>query len=221
MSYISIFDIVGPSMIGPSSSHTAGAVRLGLFARKIYGNEPKKVKFTLYNSFAQTGKGHGTDKGLVGGILGLNVEDEKIKNAFELAAESGLEFEFKKEVDHARHPNSVDIEFLDNQMLVSGNSLGAAKVSIVSIDGYKVDLRGDYPSLILVYKDQPGMISKVTKYIQNVNVNIATLDCARKERGREAFMSICLDSVLPVVAVEQIKQISSVYYLRSIDVLEK
>lgn len=220
MAYISLFDIAGPSMIGPSSSHTAGAVRLGLFARKIYGKQPLNVKFTLYNSFAKTGKGHGTDKGLIGGILGFSVDDERIKNAIIYAENQGVKVEFNHEFDSSKHPNSVDIE-LDNQMFITGASLGAAKISIMAIDGFKVDLRGDYPTLILVYKDQPGMIWKVTKYIQDANVNIATLDCARKARGQEAFMSICLDSILPDEAISQIKTISSVYYLRNIDVLEK
>lgn len=220
MAYISLFDIAGPTMIGPSSSHTAGAVRLGLFARKIYGKNPKKVKFTLYNSFAQTGKGHGTDKGLIGGVLGFSVEDDRIKDAFSCAESSGIDVDFAYEIDPSKHPNEVDITF-DEQMYVTGASLGAAKISITSIDGFKVDIRGDYPTLILIYKDQPGMIWKVTKFIQDTNINIATLDCARHGRGQEAFMSICLDSVLPEETLNKIKEISSIYYLRNIDILEK
>ena len=220
MKYISIFDIVGPTMIGPSSSHTAGAVRLGLLARKIYGEKPESIKFTIYNSFAKTGKGHGTDKGLVGGILGFNVDDSRIKNAYEYAQEINIEFNRANNAN--RHPNAVDIEFSGNTpMLISGNSLGAGEIQITGVNSYKVDLRGDFPTLLLIYKDQPGMIWKVTKIIQEKNINIASLNCERVEKGEEAFMSICLDSLLPAEAIDKISEISEIYLVRNFDALEK
>ena len=222
MKYISIFDIVGPAMIGPSSSHTAGAVRLGLLAKKIYREKPESIRFTLYNSFAKTGKGHGTDKGLIGGVLGFDVEDPRIRNAYEYAQEQGINIEFKTANDPNRHPNAVDIEFSnDTTMIISGNSLGAGEIQITGVNGYKVDIRGDFPTLLLIYKDQPGMIWKVTKIIQEENINIATLNCERVEKGEEAFMSICLDSVLSQQAIDKIKEISEVYLVRNFDALKR
>ena len=129
MRYISIFDIIGPIMIGPSSSHTAGAIRMGLFARKIFGKNPEKVLFRLYNSFAKTGLGHGTDKGLLGGVLGFNVDDSKIKSSFDYAREQGVEYSFEYLTRDERHPNSVDIIFKDKDgsilMEISGKSVAA------------------------------------------------------------------------------------------------
>ena len=222
MKYISIFDIVGPAMIGPSSSHTAGAVRLGLLASKIYKKKPNWVKFTLYNSFAKTGIGHGTDKGLVGGILGLHVDDPAIKDAFKLAKNEKINLEFTTAIDNDRHPNAVDIKFYnESSMLISGNSLGAGEVQISNINNFKVDLRGDFPTLLLIYKDQPGMIWKVTKYIQDANINIASLKCERNEKGREASMTICLDSILDDELLKKIELIAGMYTVRNIDVLQK
>ena len=151
MKYISIFDIVGPIMVGPSSSHTAGAVRLGYLARKVYAEKPDCVKFTLYNSFAKTGKGHGTDQGLLGGILGFDVDNTRIRDAKKIAEEQGIKFEFGIAEDIGRHPNSVDILFLGNdRMKICGNSLGAGVIQIIEINGFKVDLRGDLPTLLLI-----------------------------------------------------------------------
>ena len=222
MKYISVFDIVGPSMVGPSSSHTAGAVRLGLLARELYGKKPNWVKFTLYNSFAKTGKGHGTDKGLVAGILGFNVNDPRIKDAFKYAEENGIRVEFSAMEDSDRHPNSVDFKLYNNtSMTVSGNSLGAGEIQISSINGFNVDLRGDFPTLLLIYKDQPGMIWRVSKFIQDAHINIATLSCERKEKGQEASMSICLDSILPDNIIKKIEDIPGMYTVRNIDMIEK
>lgn len=222
MKYISIFDIIGPSMIGPSSSHTAGAVRLGLLASKIYGKKPSKVKFTLYNSFAKTGKGHGTDKGLIGGILGFTVEDPDIRNAYSFAEKNNIIIEFLSKDDSSRHPNAVDIEFSgDEKLIVSGNSIGGGEIEITSIDDYKTSLRGDYATLILVHKDQPGMISKITGIIQQAGINIAALNCERKERGEEALMSIFLDSSLPPDLLNEIEKLSGIYAVKSFDALKR
>ena len=187
MKYISILDIIGPTMIGPSSSHTAGAIRLALLARNIYGKKPGWVKFTLYNSFAKTGKGHGTDKALIAGILGFKVDDPKIKNSYEFAKQESILIEFETKNDPDRHPNSVDFTFYnETNMFVSGKSLGAGEVEIDNIKGFKANIRGDLPTLFIIHKDKPGMLSKVTEFLQEANVNIATLHCERNEKGKEA-----------------------------------
>ena len=153
-----LFDIIGPVIIGPSSSHTAGAVRIGYLAGKIFGEIPKKVRFKLYNSFATTGKGHGTDKGLLAGVLGMDVDNESIKKAFNYAKKLNVDYSFEHAQDNNRHPNSVDI-FLEGsyKMEISGNSVGAGEVCITNIDGYRFNINGDYNTLILLYKDKPGM----------------------------------------------------------------
>lgn len=220
MANSSIFDIITPIMVGPSSSHTAGAVRIGLLAGKIYGsNRPKKVHFKLYNSFAKTGKGHGTDKGLLSGVLGFNVDDVRIKNALKIAKDLGVEYSFEYTEDFNRHPNSVDITFSGEEYIkVSGDSLGGAEVVITNINGYQVNLRGDYHTLLLIYKDKPGMIYRVTTLIQDFDINIASMTCDREAKGHNASMSICLDSPLTEDIINSIKTISEIYLIRNIEV---
>lgn len=213
-----ILDILGPIMVGPSSSHTAGALRLGLMARKIFGSTPKKVVFNLYNSFAKTGKGHGTQFALLAGLLGYNVDSVEIKKSFDLAKEAGLEFQFNYIDDYNRHPNSVDFDMISNglNLTVKGCSVGAGEILIEEIDGFSFNLRGDYNSLLLMYKDTPGMIYKVTNLIQSYGINIASMNCDRQAKGKGASMGICLDSKLPDEAYLKLKEIEDVYLIRLI-----
>ena len=214
----SIMDIISPIMVGPSSSHTAGAVRLGLMARNVYDAPIKKITFRLYNSYAQTGKGHGTDKGLLAGILGLRVDDTRIKNIFEsnLAREIDYKFEYKE--DFNRHPNAVDFLFDGNlSMQVSGDSIGAGEIVITKIDNFSVNLTGKYNTLLLVYKDVPGMISRVTK---RIDVNISSLQCDRYAKGDDASMCICLDGEVDKSLIETLKAFDDVYMVRYIRKLE-
>ena len=216
-----LFDVIGPVMIGPSSSHTAGAVRLGLLAGKIYGKTPENVKFVLYNSFAKTGKGHGTDKGLLGGVLGFNVDDERIKNACEIARERGIAYEFEFREYNNRHPNSVEIIFENpDRMTLCGSSLGAGEVVINKINGYSFDIKGDFPTLVLIYRDKPGMVYRVSALIQGQDVNIATLHCDRSAKGEEASMGICLDSPLPDYVIRELQKIDEMYLIRNIEALD-
>lgn len=217
-----LFDVIGPIIIGPSSSHTAGAVRLGFLAGKIYGETPQKIKFKLYNSFAKTGKGHGTDKGLLGGVLGFDVDDERIKSAFEIAKRQNINVEFEYLEDYNRHPNSVDI-ILDgkNKMQISGNSVGAGEVCITKINGYKFSIDGNFNTLIIIYKDKPGMIYRVTELLQKQNLNIATMHCDRNAKGAEASMGICLDDKITKEIVDKLKKIDEVYLIRNLEVLKK
>ena len=217
-----LFDVIGPIIIGPSSSHTAGAVRIGYLAGKIFGEKPKKIKFKLYNSFAKTGKGHGTDKGLLGGVLGLDVDDERIKKAFNYAKKQNVEYQFEYIEDYNRHPNSVDI-ILENtyRMEISGISIGAGEICINKINGYKFNINGDYDTLVLIYKDKPGMVYRVTALLQNYNINIASMHCDRNAKGQEASMGICLDGILPKSVMSELEKIEEVYLIRNIEVLKK
>lgn len=222
MKQSSLFDAIAPIMIGPSSSHTAGAVRLGLLARNIFNDEIKKITFKLYNSYAQTGFGHGTDKGLLAGVLGLSVDDKRIKNVFNLSDAQNINYSFEYLEDFNRHPNAVDfiIEKDNQKMLISGDSVGAGNIRITKINEFSVNLAGDYNSLILNYKDVTGMISKVTEIIQNENINIASLICERNAKGEDASMCICIDGNLNNAMIEKIKQIPDIYFVRNVSKLE-
>ena len=222
MKKATLFDIISPIMIGPSSSHTAGAVRLGLLAKNIYKKCPAKVLFKLYNSYALTGRGHGTDKGLLAGVLGFGVDDRRIKDIFNSRFSNEIEYSFEYLQDFSRHPNSVDIYFEGGtNMFISGDSVGAGEIRITKIDNFNVSLAGDYNTLILVYRDKPGMISHVTSLLQSKKINIASLSCDRNAKGREASMVICIDGNLDDSIVETIEKIKDVYfvsYVKKLDV---
>lgn len=209
----SLFSVISPIMVGPSSSHTAGAVRLGLMARNIYKNEFKKVKFVLYNSFAKTGFGHGTDKGLLAGVLGYSVDEICIKNIFDIVENIEYSYEYKEDI--SRHPNSVDITF-DDKMTISGDSVGAGEIRINNINGFSANIDGSYDTLLLMYKDVPGMISQVSDIIQKQKVNIASLHCDRSSKGGTASMYLALDIPVGDDVVEKVKQIKDVFFVTNI-----
>ena len=209
----SLFAVISPIMVGPSSSHTAGAVRLGLMARNIYKNDFSKVKFILYNSFATTGFGHGTDKGLLAGLLGYTVDDSRIKNIFDIVQE--IEYSYEYVEDISRHPNSVDI-IIDDKMTVSGDSVGAGEIRISKINGFSVNIDGTYHTLLLMYKDKPGMISRVSDIIQKQKINIASLHCDRSAKGGNASMYVALDIPVGEDVVEKVREIPDVYFVTNI-----
>ena len=216
-----LFDIISPVMIGPSSSHTAGAVRLGLLAKNIYKNTPKKVVFKLYNSYAHTGKGHGTEKGLLAGVLGFSVDDRRIKNIFESDIAKEIDYSFEYYDNFKYHPNAVEMIFDgENKMFIVGESVGAGEVAIRKIDDFNVKLTGKYNTLILVYKDMPGMISQVTSILQSKNINIASLICDRNAKGKEASMIISIDGNIDSSVVETVEEIPEVYFVSYVEKLE-
>ncbi len=216
-----LFDIISPVMVGPSSSHTAGAVRLGLLARNIYKNTPKKVKFKLYNSYAHTGKGHGTEKGLLAGVLGLSVEDRRIKDIFESDLAKTIDYTFEYSDNFKAHPNAVDITFYGgNEMFIAGESVGAGEVVIRRINEFNVKLTGKYNTLILVYKDMPGMISQVSSLLQYHNINIASLNCDRKAKGSEASMIISIDGRIDAEMIKTVEEIPDVYFVSYVEKLD-
>ena len=222
MSGATLFDIISPVMIGPSSSHTAGAVRLGLLARNIFKQQPKEVIFKLYNSYASTGKGHGTDKGLLAGILGLSVDDIRIRHIFDSKISKSIKYKFEYIQDFSRHPNAVDIYLKgSHEMFISGDSVGAGEIRITKINSFNVSLSGEYNTLILVYRDKPGMISAVTSMFKSKKLNIASLNCDRDAKGREASMVICIDGNLDSSVVKAIEDMSDVYFVTYVRKLEK
>lgn len=219
MKQSTIIDIISPIMAGPSSSHTAGAIRLGLMAKNIYNGKIKSVTFRLYNSFALTGKGHGTDKGLLAGLLGLAVDDSRIKNIFNSDIAKQFDYNYEYAQDFNRHPNAVDftIDGENGRMIISGESVGAGEIAIRKINDFTVKLTGKYNTLLLIYKDVPNMIARVTNAI---HINIASLNCDRYAKGEEASMSICLDGSLDDKVLDFLKNIKNVYFVSYIKKLE-
>lgn len=204
-----LLDVISPIMVGPSSSHTAGAVRIGLMAREIFGAEIKKVHFRLYNSFATTGKGHGTDKALLAGILGLEVDNVRIKNIFN--ENVGIDYSFEFVEDSNKHPNAVKIT-INDKMVIRAQSVGSGEIAVTNIDGFNANITGRYNSILMIYQDLPGVISKVTNLIQKKNVNIASLLCDRDIKGGNASMYIALDAEIDPTLIEEIKNIECVYF---------
>jgi L-serine dehydratase len=195
---VSLLDIIGPVMVGPSSSHTAGACRLGLLARCLVGGTPEHARVELHGSFARTGEGHGTDKAIVGGLMGFRPDDERIREALTIAEREGLDFRFEKTTlgeEADVHPNTVRItvERGDRQAVMVGSSLGAGRVLVTEIDGYPVEVSGSYNTIVLVAEDVPGSVARIATILAEDGINIATLRLTRKERGGDAFMVIEVD----------------------------
>jgi L-serine dehydratase len=207
MEFISVFDVIGPNMIGPSSSHTAGAVSIALMARHMLRQQIVKVTFTLYGSFAKTYRGHGTDKALLGGILGFATDDIRIRDAFEIAEKQGLDYQYiidsKTKV---KHPNTVDILLVGadgDHLLVRGESIGGGKIRISEIDHIEVDFTGEYSTLIVKHYDRPGLVVHITQCLSRHNVNIAFMRMFREERGGRAFAIIESDEKIPPEIVSE------------------
>ena len=208
MSFISVFDVIGPNMIGPSSSHTAGANVIGYLARKLAPGKITRVTFRLYGSFAQTYRGHGTDRALLGGLLGFRSDDERIVRSFELAEQEGLQFEFIPDGSETEvHPNTADIIMeCDNgkTMTVRGESLGGGKTRICRINGVEVDFSGQYHALLVIQNDRPGGLAHITRCLSDQNVNIAFLRLFREEKGNTAYTFAESDDPIPESAVPDI-----------------
>ena len=220
MKEYSIFDIIGPIMIGPSSSHTAGAARLGKVARSIAEGELKKVTFLLHGSFAKTYKGHGTDRALVAGILGFEPWDERLKDSLKIAMDMGIEISFV-EVDLGDvHPNTVKIlmTLKDNSLVeVMGSSIGGGNILISEVDNEKVEFNGNYPTMLVKHKDLPGMISNVSSLISEANIKIAFLKVFRKSKGQMATMVFETDSPVPKQVVDEINKLGNIENIRVIN----
>ncbi len=211
MAFISVFDVIGPNMVGPSSSHTAGAASIALLAKKMIGEPITKIRFTLYGSFAKTYKGHGTDKALVGGILGFETDDVRIRDSFNIAKEQGLDFEFvcNNEENEDLHPNTVDMDITGQsgrRLTVRGESLGGGKVMLTRINGVKVQFTGEYHALIVVQRDHPGVVAGITSVLSSWDVNIAYLRVFREEKGGLAYTIVESDEEISEKAIDVIKK---------------
>jgi L-serine dehydratase len=195
---VSLLDIIGPVMVGPSSSHTAGACRLGLLARGLVGGTPERARIELHGSFARTGEGHGTDKAVVGGLMGFRPDDERLRTALDIAEREGLDYRLEKtslgEAGEV-HPNTVrlTVERAGRQSVMTGSSLGAGRVLVTEIDGYPVEVTGNYHTIVLVAADVKGSIARIANILSDHDLNIATLKVSRRQRGGDAFMVYEID----------------------------
>lgn len=193
---MNVFDIIGPVMIGPSSSHTAGAVRLGRVAWKLLEERAVKAEIQLSGSFAQTYRGHGTDKALVGGIMGMHTYDEKIRDSLELAKEQGLEYSFQVCEIPGAHPNTAKIALEGEhgaRVEVVGASIGGGNILVTEINGMAVSFTGQHNTLLVLHYDKPGTIAAVTNFMAYSEVNIGNFRLTRPKKGGEAVMTIEVD----------------------------
>lgn len=200
---------MGPVMVGPSSSHTAGAVRIGLIARRLLGSQPVNAEILLHGSFAATGKGHGTDKALVAGLLGMQPADPNIPRAFALAQQAGMVLRIGSIDLRGAHPNTVSLKITNTQgrtLEVNASSLGGGRVRVNALDGLEASFTGDYPTLIIRNEDRPGHVAEVANLLSDHGVNIATMQLYRDRRGGLAVMVIESDQSIPEDIVEGLRR---------------
>ena len=217
---VSLLDIIGPVMVGPSSSHTAGACRIGLIARALVGGTPQVAKVELHGSFARTGTGHGTDRAIAGGLMGFHPDDERLRESLEIAKQEGLDITFentKLRGDH--HPNTTRITVTRDgkTAVLIGSSLGAGRILITAIDGFPVDVTGAYPTMVVVAHDEPGIVASLATALAEQSVNLATMRVSRRQKGGDAIHVYELDSPPSKAAVERISKLPAVRTLRVID----
>ncbi len=223
MTHFGLFDILGPVMIGPSSSHTAGAARIGFIARRLFGRQPEQAILTLHGSFAKTYKGHGTDKALVGGLLGFMPDDPRIRDAEQHAKAHNFTFEFVCTDLGEVHPNTVKVHMSDaqGQMEIIGSSIGGGRVNIIKINTTDVLFTGDYATLITKHEDRPGMVARITTLIAEHQINIATLSVFRNDRGKRARLILESDDTIPATVLEALGCLEYVVEVKYLPKMER
>jgi L-serine dehydratase len=217
---VSLLDIIGPIMVGPSSSHTAGACRLGLLGRGLVGGTPERALLELHGSFARTGEGHGTDRALVGGLMGFRPDDERLRAALEIGEKEGLSYRFEKTtISEDAHPNTVRMTLERGQVsaVLVGASLGAGRVMVSEIDGFPVELTGNFHTIVLTAEDRPGSIAAIAGILAEQAINIATLKLTRRQRGRDAFMVIECDDAPGDDVRDRLRSLSWVRWARRLE----
>ena len=197
---MNIFDIIGPIMVGPSSSHTAGAVRIGQMVRALLDGQPKRADILLHGSFAETGKGHGTEQALEAGLLGMDPDDMRIPHIRQVAEECGMEVSIRKPEIADAHPNTALIcveDFQGEKMEIQACSIGGGRIQVSKIDGMKVNCSGEVPTLIIRNTDKPGMVAEVTATLAKHHINIAQMHLFRNKKGEDAVMVVETDQKIP------------------------
>jgi L-serine dehydratase len=217
-----VFSIIGPMMVGPSSSHTAGAVRLGRVARQLLGSIPQTAEITLYGSFAETYQGHGTDVAIIAGLLHFDTDDLRIPEAMNIARTAGMSFEFKKGKGTALHPNTARIEVSSEgrHTVVEGASIGGGNIEVTRLDGFDVKFGGMSPTIVLYHRDAPGVIAAVSDLLWRASINISHMVVDRKARSGEAIAVIETDGKVGETLVARLAALSFVRKVKKIDLTE-
>lgn len=206
---MNLFDILGPVMVGPSSSHTAGAVKIGYVAHKLLREPVQRAEILLYGSFLATGRGHGTPRAIVAGIMGMKPDDSRIPDSLELAEEAGITVVFGEAELKDVHPNSAELRLTGihgGTLTVVGESIGGSRINIARIDGHAANFSGEHPTLIVNNLDQPGYVAEVTERLARGGVNIAAMRLNRAKRGGRAVMVLECDQEVPDNVVEWLRQ---------------
>ena len=218
---MNLFDILGPVMVGPSSSHTAGAARIGRIARRLLAEgTPARAEIALSGSFAATGRGHGTDRALVAGLLGMKPDDERIPESLTLAQQAGMEVSFSRVSLSGEHPNTARLRLTASngrELTMTASSLGGGRIEVVELNGLRVRFSGDLPTLIVRNRDLPGYVSDVTGVLANEAVNIATMRLYRDYPGGSAVMVLEVDKPVPRTARERLRAIDGIFGVTLID----
>jgi L-serine dehydratase len=217
---VSLFDILGPVMVGPSSSHTAGACRLGLMARAIAGGTPERARISLHGSFAATGEGHGTHRALVGGLVGIAPDDLRLKAAYDEAKRAGLEWEFHEiTLEDDAHPNTAIIDVVrgSDRVVVRGASVGGGRIEVTELDGFPISLGGGYHTLVVLARDEPGTIMTITGMLAAESINLATMRVDRTGRHKDALMTLEADAPIPERVLEELRDFEWLRWVRRID----
>ena len=210
---MNLLDIIGPIMVGPSSSHTAGAVKIGLVSRKLMVEKVVKADIYFHGSFLATGKGHGTDKAVVAGLLGIAVDDSRVPFSFEIAKQEGLEFQITGIDLGDAHPNTVKLNLTGEsgkKIEIIAASIGGGQIEVCEIDGLSASFGGNYPTIIVNHKDIPGRVTEVTARLSESNVNIATMKLYRTVRGGDAVMIIECDHEVPVKIIKSLEELEGI-----------
>ena len=213
MKYRTVFDIIGPVMIGPSSSHTAGAARIGRVARTLLGKQPKWVEISFYGSFAKTYKGHGTDVALVGGLLDFDTFDQRIKDSLKIAEDLGVEIKIQEEDAVPEHPNTAKIRLgtcEEDTLELVGISIGGGKIEIVELNSFLLRLSGNHPAILVVHDDRYGVIAAVSNVLAKHEINIGHMEVSRKEKGKEALMVIEIDQNVDDILLAEVASLPNI-----------
>ncbi|MDF2837657.1 MAG: sdaAB [Paenibacillus sp.] len=223
MRFKDVFSIIGPSMIGPSSSHTAGAVRLGRCARQALGTMPAEADIRFYGSFADTYVGHGTDLAIVAGILDLDTDDARIRQSIKLAGKQGIDVRFIPMTRPAAHPNTASITLRGEgkSIVMTGCSIGGGNIEIMNINGFDVKFTAVYPTLLIYHKDRPGMVAEISDIARQAGINISYMEVDRKMRNGEVLTVIESDERLHPDAKQRIEELADVSEVSLIDLMSK
>jgi L-serine dehydratase len=217
---VSLFDILGPVMIGPSSSHTAGACRLGLMARAIVGGTPERARIALHGSFAATGEGHGTHRAIVGGLIGIVPDDLRLRTAYDEAKAAGFDWDFTEvDLGEDAHPNTAifQLERGAERVKVRGASVGGGRIEITEVDDFPVSLSGSYHTLVVLARDEPGTIMTITGMLAADSINLATMRVDRTGRLKDALMTIEADAPIPDHVLDELRACDWLYWARRVE----